>query len=186
MDEPGYDKKVKDKLKPTSREAYDATGSTQEIGTDPAQDSDLKDMIWLQVQAVQPLVVKESHKLEDRDEALSDGVELQRAAKEAEGGAIDADGVAAVAETLKRGEQARLLVIQERQGHGADEIGLGECVAGAERSGTRDGARAGDGAGGDLRLVTDGSDVNGERCARDRYCWHDFSLCWAGRSPRLG
>ena len=48
MDEPGYDKKVKDKLKPTSREAFDGTGSTQEIGTDPAQDNDLKDMIWLQ------------------------------------------------------------------------------------------------------------------------------------------
>lgn len=48
MDEPGYDKKVKDKLKPTSRESQDSVGSTQEIGTDPSQDNDLKDMIWLQ------------------------------------------------------------------------------------------------------------------------------------------
>lgn len=48
MDEPGYNKAVKDKLKPTSREAFDSTGSTQEIGTDPAQDNDLKDMIWMQ------------------------------------------------------------------------------------------------------------------------------------------
>lgn len=48
MDEPGYDKKVKDKLKPTSRETVDSVGSTQEIGIDPSQDSDLKDMVWLQ------------------------------------------------------------------------------------------------------------------------------------------
>jgi hypothetical protein len=48
MDEPGYDRNVKDKLKPTSREAFDSTGSTQEIGTDPARDNDLKDMVWLQ------------------------------------------------------------------------------------------------------------------------------------------
>jgi hypothetical protein len=48
MDEPGYDKKVKDKLKPTSREAFDGTGATREIGTDPSEDDDLKDMIWLQ------------------------------------------------------------------------------------------------------------------------------------------
>jgi len=48
MDEPGYDKKVKDKLRPTSRESHDSVGATQEIGTDPAQDNDLKDMIWLQ------------------------------------------------------------------------------------------------------------------------------------------
>lgn len=48
MDEPGYNKKVKDKLKPTSREAYDSTSSTREIGIDPAEDDDLKDMVWLQ------------------------------------------------------------------------------------------------------------------------------------------
>lgn len=48
MDEPGYDKKVKDKLKPTKRNSLDGTGSTREIGTDSAEDDDLKDMIWLQ------------------------------------------------------------------------------------------------------------------------------------------
>lgn len=48
MDEPGYDKKVKDKLRPTSREAFDSVGATQEIGIDPSQDTDLKDMVWLQ------------------------------------------------------------------------------------------------------------------------------------------
>ena len=48
MDEPGYSKKVKDKLKPTSREAKDETGSTRDIGNDDAEDDDLKDMIWLQ------------------------------------------------------------------------------------------------------------------------------------------
>lgn len=48
MDEPGYDKKVKDKLQPTSRESSDGTGATREIGIDDADDDDLKDMIWLQ------------------------------------------------------------------------------------------------------------------------------------------
>lgn len=48
MDEPGYSKKVKDKLKPTSREAQDTTGAAREIGTDPSEDDDLKDMVWLQ------------------------------------------------------------------------------------------------------------------------------------------
>jgi hypothetical protein len=48
MDEPGYDKKVKDKLTPTSREAHDGTGATREIGTGSAEDDDLKDMVWLQ------------------------------------------------------------------------------------------------------------------------------------------
>ena len=48
MDEPGYSKKVKDKLSPTSREAHDGTGATREIGTDPSEDDDLKDMVWLQ------------------------------------------------------------------------------------------------------------------------------------------
>jgi hypothetical protein len=48
MDEPGYNKKVKDKLHATSRESIDGTGSTRAIGIDPAEDDDLKDMIWLQ------------------------------------------------------------------------------------------------------------------------------------------
>ena len=48
MDEPGYDKKVKDKLTPTSREAQDSTGAAREIGIDPSEDDDMKDMIWLQ------------------------------------------------------------------------------------------------------------------------------------------
>jgi len=48
MDEPGYSKKVKDKLKPTSREHHDSTGATRDIASDDAQDDDLKDMIWLQ------------------------------------------------------------------------------------------------------------------------------------------
>lgn len=48
MDEPGYSKKVKNKLKPTSREAFDSAGSTREIGIDPSEDNDLKDMVWLQ------------------------------------------------------------------------------------------------------------------------------------------
>lgn len=48
MDEPGYSKAVKDKLKPTSRESFDSVGSTREIGIDPSEDDDLKDMVWLQ------------------------------------------------------------------------------------------------------------------------------------------
>lgn len=48
MEEPGYSKKFKDKLKPSSRESFDSTGATQEIGTDPSQDDDLKDMVWMQ------------------------------------------------------------------------------------------------------------------------------------------
>lgn len=48
MDEPGYSKKVKDKVKPTSREAQDTTGAAREIGTDPSEDDDLKDMVWMQ------------------------------------------------------------------------------------------------------------------------------------------
>jgi len=48
MDEPGYDKKVKDKLKPTSREAFDGVGAARDIGTASAEDDDLKDMIWIQ------------------------------------------------------------------------------------------------------------------------------------------
>ncbi|GAG35035.1 unnamed protein product, partial [marine sediment metagenome] len=48
MEEPGYSKKVKAKLKPTSREAYDSTGAARELGTESAEDDDLKDMVWLQ------------------------------------------------------------------------------------------------------------------------------------------
>lgn len=48
MDEPGYDKKVKEKLKATKLDSLDGTSSAREIGTDDAQDDDLKDMIWLQ------------------------------------------------------------------------------------------------------------------------------------------
>jgi len=48
MDEPGYLKKVKDKLKPASRESFDTTDAARALGTDPAEDDDLKDMIWLQ------------------------------------------------------------------------------------------------------------------------------------------
>jgi hypothetical protein len=49
MDEPGYSKKVKDKLKPTAREHYDSTGSARDIASEhgSAEDDDLKDMIWL-------------------------------------------------------------------------------------------------------------------------------------------
>ena len=48
MDEPGYNKKVKDKLTPTSREAHDGAGAAREIGTGSAEDDDLKEMVWLQ------------------------------------------------------------------------------------------------------------------------------------------
>jgi hypothetical protein len=50
MDEPGYDKKVKDKLRPTNREHQDSVGATRDMASDwgSAQDDDLKDMIWLQ------------------------------------------------------------------------------------------------------------------------------------------
>lgn len=49
MDEPGYSKKVKDKLKPTNREHHDSTGAARDIASDwgSAQDDDLKDMVWL-------------------------------------------------------------------------------------------------------------------------------------------
>ncbi len=50
MDEPGYDKKVKDKLKPTKRSHHDSTGAARDIASDygSAEDDDLKDMVWLQ------------------------------------------------------------------------------------------------------------------------------------------
>lgn len=49
MDEPGYDKKVKDKIRPTSRQHHDSTGAARDIASDwgSAEDDDLKDMIWL-------------------------------------------------------------------------------------------------------------------------------------------
>lgn len=49
MDEPGYSKKVKDKLKPTSREHHDQTGAARDIASEwgGAEDDDLKEMIWL-------------------------------------------------------------------------------------------------------------------------------------------
>ncbi len=50
MDEPGYEKKAKDKLKPTKREHHDATGAARDIASEngQAEDDDLKDMVWLQ------------------------------------------------------------------------------------------------------------------------------------------
>lgn len=49
MDEPGYDKNVKKKLAPTSREHHDSVGTVRGIASDhgSAEDDDLKDMIWL-------------------------------------------------------------------------------------------------------------------------------------------
>jgi hypothetical protein len=49
MDEPGYSKKVKDKLKPTSREHHDSVGAVRDIASEwgSAEDDDLKDMVWL-------------------------------------------------------------------------------------------------------------------------------------------
>lgn len=49
MDEPAYDKKVKKKLKPTSREHHDSVGAARDIASEwgGAEDDDLKDMIWL-------------------------------------------------------------------------------------------------------------------------------------------
>lgn len=49
MEEPGYNKKVKEKLKPTSRAHHDSVGATRDIASEhgSAEDDDLKDMIWL-------------------------------------------------------------------------------------------------------------------------------------------
>lgn len=49
MAEPGYDKKVKEKLRPTSRTHHDSVGSARDIASDwgSAEDDDLKDMVWL-------------------------------------------------------------------------------------------------------------------------------------------
>ena len=50
MDEPGYSKKVKEKLKPIQRESQDTTGAARDISTEwgSAEDDDMKDMVWLQ------------------------------------------------------------------------------------------------------------------------------------------
>jgi hypothetical protein len=49
MDEPGYNKKVKDKLQPTGRRHQDSVGAARDIASEwgSAEDDDLKDMIWL-------------------------------------------------------------------------------------------------------------------------------------------
>lgn len=49
MEEPGYNKKVKEKLRPTSRAHHDSVGATRDIASEhgSAEDDDLKDMIWL-------------------------------------------------------------------------------------------------------------------------------------------
>src|SRR3990167_528021 len=48
MDDPGYDKKVKDQLTSTKRTQQETTGAAREIGSGDAEDDDLKDMVWLQ------------------------------------------------------------------------------------------------------------------------------------------
>lgn len=48
MDEPGYNKKVKDQLHATKREHHDSVGAARDIASGDAPDDDLKDMIWLQ------------------------------------------------------------------------------------------------------------------------------------------
>ena len=49
-EEPGYDKSVREKLTPTSRQHQDVTGAARDIssGHGSPEDDDLKDMIWLQ------------------------------------------------------------------------------------------------------------------------------------------
>jgi len=48
MDEPGYSKKAKEKLKPTTRSHHDS-GAARDIASEhgSAEDDDLKDMVWL-------------------------------------------------------------------------------------------------------------------------------------------
>jgi len=48
-DEPGYSKKAKKKLSPTSRGHYDSVGAARDIASEhgSAEDDDLKDMVWL-------------------------------------------------------------------------------------------------------------------------------------------
>lgn len=47
MDEPGFDSKVKDQLKPGGKD-QDSTATTRDNASGDARDDDLKDMIWLQ------------------------------------------------------------------------------------------------------------------------------------------
>lgn len=49
MSEPGYSKKAKEKLRPTSREHHDTAGAARDIASDAgnAADDDMKDMVWL-------------------------------------------------------------------------------------------------------------------------------------------
>ena len=48
MDEPGYSKKAKEKLRPTSREHSESTGSARDVASNgEAPDDELKDMVWL-------------------------------------------------------------------------------------------------------------------------------------------
>lgn len=49
MDEPGYDKKVKEKLRQSHRQHHDSVGAARDIASEwgSAEDDDLKDMIWL-------------------------------------------------------------------------------------------------------------------------------------------
>jgi hypothetical protein len=49
MAEPGYNKKVKEKIKPTSRSHHDSVGAARDIASNhgSAEDDDLKDMVWL-------------------------------------------------------------------------------------------------------------------------------------------
>lgn len=49
MDEPGYSKKAKENLRPTSRQHHDSVGATRDIASEygSSDDDDLKDMVWL-------------------------------------------------------------------------------------------------------------------------------------------
>lgn len=49
MDEPGYSKKAKEKLRPSNRQTQDSVGAVRDIASEHgnAQDDDLKDMVWL-------------------------------------------------------------------------------------------------------------------------------------------
>ena len=49
MDEPGYNKKAKEKLKATSRSHHDSVGAARDIASEhgSAEDDDFKDMVWL-------------------------------------------------------------------------------------------------------------------------------------------
>jgi len=49
MDEPGYSKKAKGKLNPTTRSHHDSVGAARDIASEhgSAEDDDLKEMVWL-------------------------------------------------------------------------------------------------------------------------------------------